>query len=163
MQLLEVEFREPRRSPTQRGQVLRPAGVAGRVVRPEPAEPEQLAGELAPGAHGFDTGEDASRPGLGRPRADRPAQARLTPDPCDLPVAAARVGGDALGLEIGHHIELVLAHHLDDRDVLLAERMPLRPLPRGLVAERPVRAMLDLGRVDAVVLVDDVDCQGAAR
>ena len=78
-----------------------------------------------------------------------------------MPVAAAVLGGDTLGREVGHDVELVFAHHLDDRNAFFSEGAPLCLLPRRLVAEGLRRRMLDLGGVDAVVLVRDVDGERA--
>ncbi len=76
-------------------------------------------------------------------------------------VAAAVVGCDPLGSEVGDDVELVFAQHLHDRDVLLAERSRLCLPPRRLVAESCLRGVLDLGCVDAVVLVRHVDGERA--
>ena len=134
-------------------QPLWPAGIAG----PEPAEPEELSREPPRSCRGLDAGEDARSPGVGRPRADRAAQPALTPNPREVRVAAAVVGCDTLGSEVGHDVELVFAEHLHDRDVLLAERSRLCSPPRRLVAESCLRGVLDLGGIDAVVLIRDVD------
>ena len=78
-----------------------------------------------------------------------------------MSVAAAAVGGDPLGREVGDDIELVFAHHLNDRNALLTKGSPLRHLPRRLVTERALRCVLDPGGIDAVVLVGGVDCDRA--
>ena len=111
------------RPPAQRREVLRPALVAGRVVGTDPAEPEELLRELSLGLR------RASGSGKTRVAQASVGQAQIVPRRrasrrirANVQVAAAVVGGNALGREDGDHVELVFAHHLDDRDVLFAER-----------------------------------------
>src|SRR5439155_15537920 len=86
--LLQVQLRQTRRAAAEPGEVLGPALVAGRVVGAEPAEPEELARELPLRLRRFESGEDALRPLVGRPRADGAAQPALAPDARDRPVVA---------------------------------------------------------------------------
>ena len=163
MDLGEVELREAGRAPAQRREVLQPALVTGRVVRPEPAEPEQVAGEAPHRLRRVEMRIHARRPLGGGPRADRPAQPALAPDSRHRRVGGQplRVLGDAFRRQVGSRGQLVLPAHVDERDVLVAEAAHARALPRRAVPERAVGPVPDLRRVEEAVLVLDVDGCGA--
>jgi hypothetical protein len=66
-----------------------------------------------------------------RPSPRSATQPALGPDPRHLGArgAALRVLRDALGRQAGEHVELVLTHYLQDRDVLVPERAHALALP----------------------------------
>src|SRR5205823_2640614 len=150
MQLLQIEPRQAYGASPQLPKVLYPAAVAGWIARAEPAEPEEVLRELPLRLLDVERREDAPGPVLGRPRADRPAEARLATGASEVRAAAGVIGGHLLGRELADHVLLEFARDLDDRDRLRAECACPLGLPRRHMAERRLRPLRDLRRVDAV-------------
>ena len=162
LHLLQVEPGQPCGPPAQRREVL-PSSPCGRPGRPGPIRQNQRSSCAS-----FRLAFSGVRFGKTRVAQASVGQAQIVPrrrasraNPRELQVAAAVVGGNALGREVGDHVELVFAHHLDDRDALFAERARLRLPPCGPVAERSLRRVLDLRGVDPVVLVLHLDGERA--
>ena len=162
---VEVELRQSGGPAPQRCQVGRPAGVAGRILGAEAAEPEQVAGEPADGLGRLQTRDRRARPTprWATRRASRAGAARCATRSrmCERRPADPRVGRHPVGRQSGRHVALPVAEDADDRHLRRPDRAVERDPPRRHVAERPVGAQPDPGRGDARVVVRDLGPGGA--